>query len=329
MFERYTEKARRVIYFARYEASNYGSPYIETEHLLLGLLREDKMLTNRFLRSQAATESIRKQIDDRTTIREKVSTSVDLPLSNECKRALAYAAEEAQRLSHRHIGTEHLLLGLLREDKCFAAEILQERGLQVPAIREELQRMTHENARRREQGVIAENPPNPTELPVDQNIAADFLNVSCRRLGQMTEYLTTCVKKLTDEQIWRRQGAHENAVGNLVLHLCGNARQWIMHGVGGAPDVRVRAAEFSANGGMSGAELIALFEATMAEAKAVIAEVPAARMVERITPQGRDVSVLEAIYQVVGHVQQHVGQIILVTKQMVGTDLDLTMPRPR
>ncbi|HTM16740.1 MAG TPA: Clp protease N-terminal domain-containing protein, partial [Terracidiphilus sp.] len=108
MFERYTEKARRVIFFARYEASQFGSPYIETEHLLLGLLREDKALTNRFLRSHASVESIRKQIEAHTTIREKVSTSVDLPLSNECKRVLAYAAEEAERLGHKHIGTEHL-----------------------------------------------------------------------------------------------------------------------------------------------------------------------------------------------------------------------------
>ncbi len=144
MFERYTEKARRVIFFARYEASQFGSPYIETEHLLLGLLREDKALTNRFLRSHASVESIRKQIEQHTTVREKVSTSVDLPLSNECKRVLAYAAEEAERLSHKHIGTEHLLLGLLREEKCFAAEILTERGLRLPAIREELQRTTQE-----------------------------------------------------------------------------------------------------------------------------------------------------------------------------------------
>src|ERR1700678_2003378 len=139
MFERYTEKARRVIFFARYEASQFGSPYIETEHLLLGLLREDKALTNRFLRSHASVESIRKQIEGPTTFREKVSTSVDLPLSNECKRVLAYAAEEAERLSHKHIGTEHLLLGLLREEKCFAAEILQERGVLLPVVREELQ----------------------------------------------------------------------------------------------------------------------------------------------------------------------------------------------
>src|SRR6202022_2465977 len=97
MFERYTEKARRVIFFAGYEASQFGSPYIETEHLLLGLLREDKPLTFRFLRSHASVESIRKQIEGHITIREKVSTSVDLPLSNECKRVLAYADEEVGR----------------------------------------------------------------------------------------------------------------------------------------------------------------------------------------------------------------------------------------
>src|SRR5579871_5084687 len=100
MFEKYTEKARRVIFFARYEASQFGSSYIETEHLLLGLLREDKALTNRFLRSHTSIESIRKQIEGRTTIREKVSTSVDLPLSQECKRVLAYAAEEEIGRAH-------------------------------------------------------------------------------------------------------------------------------------------------------------------------------------------------------------------------------------
>ena len=146
MFERYTEKARRVIFFARYEASQFGSPYIETEHLLLGLLREDKALTSRFLRSSAALETIRKQIEAHTTMREKVPTSVDLPLSHECKRVLAYAAEEAERLNHKHIGTEHLLLGLLREDKCFAAEILHERGLRLNHVREDVARTSSERA---------------------------------------------------------------------------------------------------------------------------------------------------------------------------------------
>src|ERR1700683_3582359 len=144
MFERYTEKARRVIFFARYEASQFGSPCIETEHLLLGLLREDKALANRFLRSTASVESIRKQIEAHTTLREKVSTSVDLPLSHECKRVLAYGAEEAERLNHKHIGTEHLLLGLLREEKCFAADILHERGLRLAQVREEIARSSSE-----------------------------------------------------------------------------------------------------------------------------------------------------------------------------------------
>src|ERR1700723_1531162 len=171
MFERYTEKARRVIFFARYEASQFGSPYIETEHLLLGLLREDKALTNRFLRSHASVESIRKQIEAHTTIREKVSTSVDLPLSNECKRVLAYAAEEAERLGHKHIGTEHLLLGLLREEKCFAAEILQERGLKLAQIRDELARVTQEKApaqqRQRESSLLAEFSRDLTQAAMD------------------------------------------------------------------------------------------------------------------------------------------------------------------
>jgi ATP-dependent Clp protease ATP-binding subunit ClpC len=203
MFERYTEKARRVIFFARYEASQFGSPYIETEHLLLGLLREDKALTNRFLRSHASVESIRKQIEQRTIVREKVSTSVDLPLSNECKRVLAYAAEEAERLSHKHIGTEHLLLGLLREEKCFAAEILTERGLRLAAIREELQRTTQEkpaaasggSSKQRggaqpEQSMLAEFSRDLTQAATDQQldplVGRDFevervIQILCRR----------------------------------------------------------------------------------------------------------------------------------------------------
>lgn len=140
MFERYTEKARRVIFFARYEASQYGSPCIETEHLLLGLLREDKALTHRFLRSYGAAESIRRQIDAHTTFRKKSSTSIDLPVSDECKRVMNYAADEAQRLSHEHIGTAHLLLGVLREEHCFAAGLLHERGLRIMAVREEVAR---------------------------------------------------------------------------------------------------------------------------------------------------------------------------------------------
>ncbi len=159
MFERYTEKARRVIFFARYEASQYGSPYIETEHLLLGLLREDKALANRFLRSHGSIESIRKEIEARITVRERISTSVEVPLSQECKRILSFAAEEAERLGHKHVGTEHLLLGVLREEKSFGAEILLERGLRLSTVREELGRSAGEKVpvnRPKEASLLAE-----------------------------------------------------------------------------------------------------------------------------------------------------------------------------
>ena len=148
MFERYTEKARRVIFFARYEASQFGAPAIEPEHLLLGLMREDKTLTGRFFpRAQVSIESIRKEIEGRTLLREKISTSVELPLAPETKRVLAYAHEESDRLQNRHIGTEHLLLGLLREERSMAAEILYERGLRLNAVRDEIARQSGADTR--------------------------------------------------------------------------------------------------------------------------------------------------------------------------------------
>lgn len=148
MFERYTEKARRVIFFARYEASQFGAPAIEPEHLLLGLMREDKTLTGRiFPRAQVSIESIRKEIEGRTLLREKISTSVELPLAPETKHVLAYAHEESDRLQHRHIGTEHLLLGLLREERSMAAEILYERGLRLNAVRDEIARQSGADTR--------------------------------------------------------------------------------------------------------------------------------------------------------------------------------------
>jgi ATP-dependent Clp protease ATP-binding subunit ClpA len=142
MFELYTEKARRVIFFARYEASQFGSPYIETEHLLLGLLREDPAVTRRvssggkFIASTSSIDSLRRKISQRSPAGEKTPTSVDLPLSNESKRVLGHAAEEAQHLGDRHIGTEHLLLGLLRERQSFAAQLLHEEGIVLERARQ-------------------------------------------------------------------------------------------------------------------------------------------------------------------------------------------------
>lgn len=166
---------------------------------------------------------------------------------------------------------------------------------------------------------------------MDNKIAETFLDFSCRRLDMVATNMKICLGKLTDEQIWYRGGPHENAVGNIVLHLCGNIRQWAIHGVGGAKDIRVREAEFSADGGLTGTELSEMFADTVAEARSIIATLPHERLMDRTAPQpGRpEVSVLEAIYQVVAHAHEHTGQVILVTKQMIATDLDLTMPRPR
>ena len=147
MFERYTEKARRVIFFARYEASNYGSRTIAPEHLLLGLVREDKTLASRFFlsRQQFSQEIVRKEVEGRSVLREKLPQTMELILTPETKRVLLYANEESERLQNRHIGTEHLLIGLVREERSMAAEILYERGLRLQTVREEIMRQNGAN----------------------------------------------------------------------------------------------------------------------------------------------------------------------------------------
>lgn len=135
MFERYTEKARRLIFFARYEASQLGSPYIESEHLLLGFLRENKSyLANLSRDSSLKLDSVRQQVASRTPARKKIATSVDLPLTEECRRILLHASEEADSLDHKCIGTDHVLLGILREKDCRAARMLDQNGISFEAV---------------------------------------------------------------------------------------------------------------------------------------------------------------------------------------------------
>ncbi len=157
MFERYTEKARRVIFFARYEASAFGSPYIESEHLLLGLLRESKALSAKLFSGPSFTVgTIRKEIERHTAVGEKIQTSVDLPLTNECKRILRYASEEADRLGHKHIGTEHLVAGMLLEEYCYAACLLSEHGVSLESVRSGItEESTNELAQAKSPGIPA------------------------------------------------------------------------------------------------------------------------------------------------------------------------------
>lgn len=138
VFERFTEKARRVIFFARYEASQYGSSVIDSEHLLLGLIRENSDLIWRFLPFVAA--DIRTEVDKLAPRRDRVSASVEMPLTPYAMKILNCAFDEAERLGHRQIGTEHLLVGMLMVDDSAAARILTARGVQLRAIREELAR---------------------------------------------------------------------------------------------------------------------------------------------------------------------------------------------
>jgi len=124
MFEKYNETARRSVFMARYEASQAGSGYIETEHLLLGILRMDKDLAVR-LRLDGQTDSIRKQVEERHAGQERVATSVDMPLSHVARRVLEKAGAEAERRMQKHIGSEHLLLGIYLEEESLGARILR------------------------------------------------------------------------------------------------------------------------------------------------------------------------------------------------------------
>lgn len=144
MFERYTESAWRAIFFARFEASRLGSGQIEPEHLLLAVQREATGLAYRLLRSSPAlAEGIRSEIEANNTPAEGNSASIDLPLSQTCKHVLALASEEAAKLISEHIDSEHLLLGILREEESFAAAMLRERGVTLDIVREKAQKSGH------------------------------------------------------------------------------------------------------------------------------------------------------------------------------------------
>jgi hypothetical protein len=146
MFERYTEKARRTIFFARYEAAQFGSPKICPEHLLLGLLREDQRLYK--FCPNLDPESLRAEINSQIPHLPSSPTTADLPLDDESKRVLKYAADEADRLASRDIGTEHLLLGLLDEENCLAAKLLAERGARPHDIRQSTAQIEFDRSRR-------------------------------------------------------------------------------------------------------------------------------------------------------------------------------------
>jgi len=167
----------------------------------------------------------------------------------------------------------------------------------------------------------------------DDVISAEFLAYSAKQMQALHSKIATCLGKLTEEQIWQRGGPHENSVGNLLLHLEGNIRQWILHGIDDQPDVRRRDDEFTLAPSIHSSDAFARLTTTINESHQVIATLPPASLTQVIDPQPtgtwRHTTILVAIYKVVSHLDHHTGQIILLTKQLAGMDLNLSMPRKR
>jgi uncharacterized damage-inducible protein DinB len=166
-----------------------------------------------------------------------------------------------------------------------------------------------------------------------QQVADVFLSASVKHMQLSEDGINRCLSRLSDEQMWHRGADHENSIANLLLHLEGNLRQWFLHGIGGQPDVRKRDEEFTLSPSRGCDEVRSCFAATLAESRRVIGSLSPERLLEMIDPQPTGswgpMTILEAIYRIVGHLQLHTGQIILLTKQLAGTDLDLSLPRKR
>jgi ATP-dependent Clp protease ATP-binding subunit ClpC len=143
VFERYSEPARRALFFARFAVSTLGGATIATEHLLIGLLRERKGFTNGlFSHAQVDVELLKVEVEQRMAVGERYPTTMEIPFSADTKRILSSAAVEADRLSHNHIGIEHLLLAMLDASETPAAQILVSHGINRDMVLQEIERIT-------------------------------------------------------------------------------------------------------------------------------------------------------------------------------------------
>ena len=152
-------------------------------------------------------------------------------------------------------------------------------------------------------------------------VGLEFIRVARAELRDGCDRVGACLRQLSTEQIWTRSHEFENSVGNLVLHLCGNVRQWILSGIGGDEDSRVRDQEFSARAPLPAEELLRRLTETLDAADALLVSLPPDRLLDRRRIQVYDVTVLHAIHHVVVHFAGHVGQIIWATKHATGRGL--------
>lgn len=155
----------------------------------------------------------------------------------------------------------------------------------------------------------------------EKTLAAELTRAARHEIGGGFKRIEACVERLSGEQIWARGGEHENAVGNLILHLAGNVRQWIVCGLGGAEDQRRRPEEFARREAMPRDELLGTLRAALDEAFAVLDSLDPALLLPKRKIQAYEVSGLHAVMHVATHFGEHTGQIIWATKRVTGEGL--------
>jgi hypothetical protein len=154
------------------------------------------------------------------------------------------------------------------------------------------------------------------------SLESEFLRFSTAKLEQMMERIEVCIGKLTPEQVWTRGTEEQNAAGNLLMHLEGNVRQWILSGIGGEPDHRIRDVEFSTREfQMAPSELVVRLRVTVDAAARAIGQMTGPQLLETVRIQGYEGTKLQAVYHVVEHFAGHAFQIIFLTKLLTGEDV--------
>ena len=221
MFQRLTEHARRAIFFARYEAGSFGSKFIETEHLLLGIIREDKVLPLKL--PGGASERIRERINASLSdpVR-RISNSVDMPLSSDSQRVLSNSAEQADKLSHKSIDCGHLILGLLRVETCTAATLLRELGIDYDNYVEVVS------------NTLSSAPVTPPTLEQPQPPAAsallDAIDALQRLVGETLRQLPEYSDSYADHRLKRKPWTRKEAFGHLVDWAAAH-QQWFARAI--------------------------------------------------------------------------------------------------
>jgi uncharacterized damage-inducible protein DinB len=156
---------------------------------------------------------------------------------------------------------------------------------------------------------------------MNEEFVREFLSQAIHRIDENTPKLITCVAELEESEIWRRPNPHSNSVGNIILHLCGNIRQYAISSLGKRKDVRERDKEFSADGGYSGPELLKKLTDTIEQAKGIIQNISEEELLRKRKVQGYTHSGIGIIIHVTEHYSYHTGQIIFWTKLLKDKDL--------